>query len=238
MGGVRQLLLREVSQYTAFLGLSIGALALTGVGYASNNLLFSRFLGRINPLVAVGVASLLGAILLSLLLARGWFAIYRRVNPEGLLRYFGLAVLLAAVAILLDLKIVFPADQNILFPASLLFYPAIGFLVEILFHVLPLSLLLLLLTSVFKSARYGTIVLISILAVSLLEALYQAADLGSSGVYPEWAVLYVGFHVFLFNCLQLKVFQRYDFISMLSCRLVYYLIWHIVWGYVRLRLLF
>jgi hypothetical protein len=31
---------------------------------------------------------------------------------------------------------------------------------------------------------------------------------------------------------------RYGFLSMYAFRLVYYLHWHIVWGYLRLQLLF
>ena len=37
---------------------------------------------------------------------------------------------------------------------------------------------------------------------------------------------------------ELLIFKRYDFIAMYAFRLVYYLIWHIVWGYARLRSLF
>lgn len=40
------------------------------------------------------------------------------------------------------------------------------------------------------------------------------------------------------NILQLYVFKRYDFVAMISLRLVYYLYWHFIWGYSRLQLLF
>jgi len=49
---------------------------------------------------------------------------------------------------------------------------------------------------------------------------------------------YVGLHVFLINLLQLWLFKRYDLISMYSFRLAYYLLWHIGWGHVRLKLRF
>jgi hypothetical protein len=48
----------------------------------------------------------------------------------------------------------------------------------------------------------------------------------------------VGVHIYVFNALQLYVFKRYDFLSMYAFRLVYYLHWHVVWGYMRLQLLF
>ncbi|MCB9291467.1 MAG: hypothetical protein H6560_29470 [Lewinellaceae bacterium] len=41
-------------------------------------------------------------------------------------------------------------------------------------------------------------------------------------------------HIFLINLIQLWLFKRYDFVSMYTFRLVYYLIWHIGWGWVRL----
>lgn len=37
---------------------------------------------------------------------------------------------------------------------------------------------------------------------------------------------------------RLALFKRYDFVTMYTFRLVYYLLWHIVWGVIRLRLLF
>jgi len=117
-------------------------------------------------------------------------------------------------------------------------YPAIGFLVEILFHVLPLTVLLVVLNAVVKNVNFGTIVWICIPLVSLLEPVYHTINMASSNQFPLWAVIYVGIHVFLINFFQLLIFKEYDFISMYSFRLVYYMLWHIGWGYARLRLLF
>jgi hypothetical protein len=183
----------------------------------------------------------LGIVLLSVFLSQDWFAIYQKENLKGLVQSSGLAALLALIMIGVDLKIVFPADMNVKFPESLLFYPAIGFFVEIVFHVLPLSLLLLVLTFSSKNLTYGKIIWICILMVSLLEPGYQVLTgilMGSSRHYPLWAVAYVGFHVWVINLFQLLIFKRYDFVSMYSFRLMYYILWHIVWGSVRLKLLF
>jgi hypothetical protein len=38
--------------------------------------------------------------------------------------------------------------------------------------------------------------------------------------------------------LQLYVFRRFDFASMYAFRLVYYAYWHILWGVIRLKVLF
>jgi hypothetical protein len=238
MTQVRELISKERLQYWVFAGLSIGILGLTGIAHFSNNLLFRRYLGRIDSSAATILTACLGAISLSILLSHGWFAIYRKENLRGLFRASGLAAILGLVMILIDHWIVLPADINVQFPESLVFYPVIGFLVEIVVHVLPLTLLLLLLTSFCKNLSLGKISWICILIVSLLEPVYQTIAMGPSDHSSSWAVAYVGLHVFVINVLQLAVFRRYDFIAMYSFRLVYYILWHIVWGYYRLELLF
>ena len=180
----------------------------------------------------------MGVILFTFLLYRGWFAIYNKENLAGLFRYSGLAALFVIISILVDLKVGFPVDMNILFPKSLLFYPVIGFLVEILFHVLPLSILLISLTTILKNISYTSILWICILFVALLEPTFQAMPMASSNHFPSWAVAIVWLNIFIFNLSQLLIFKHYDFISMYSFRLVYYLFWHIGWGYIRLKLLF
>ena len=237
MTTIKELISRERSQYQVFIGLSFGIVVLTGILYFTDNLLFQRFIGGINPLIAAFFIVLLGVISLSFLLSKGWFTIYKKENLKGLFRRSSVAVLFALITILvIDLNVPFPADMNILFPESLLFYPAIGFFVEILFHTLPLSILLISLTSIFKNISQEKIIWICILIVSLLEPIYQTRSMFSSG--PLWAAVIVLLNLFLFNFSQLFIFKRYDFISMYSFRLAYYLIWHILWGYMRLKLLF
>jgi len=225
-------------QYLVFIGLSLGILGFTGILYFSDNQLFQRFLGKRNPLIALLFAIVLGFILLSFSLSQKWFAIYEKENLKGLLCSSSLAVLFGIIMILVDTRVIFPADMNILFPESLLFYPAMGFFAEILFHVLPLTVLLVILNSILRNASFETIVWLCILIVALLEPVYHTMDMASSNQLPLRAVIYVGFHVFLINFFQLLIFKKHDFISMYSFRLVYYLFWHIGWGYVRLRLLF
>ena len=75
------------------------------------------------------------------------------------------------------------------------------------------------------------------MVVAFLEPIFQTA-LGFSQPYPTWVTGYVFVNIFLINLFQLLIFKRYDFVSMYSFRLVYYAIWHIVWGQVRLNLLF
>jgi hypothetical protein len=248
--GIRQLVSRERRQYLVLAILSIAVLELTAAGHSADSLLFRRFTGAADPVAVAAAITLLGAVLLSVLLVRGGFAIYRRGNVRGLLQAAGIAALFGAIIILADLRLpglraIHPKDMNVPFPESLLFYPVIGFMAEIVFHVLPLSLLLMMLPVILKKVRLETIVWTSIPLVALLEPTLQAALLvagapliGAPHDYVWWAVGFDWVHIFLINVVQLLLFSRYDFVSMYSLRLVYYLIWHIVWGHARLGVLF
>lgn len=229
---------RERPQYRVVAALSLGTIVLTGLLHYFDAHAFQRVMGGINPLAASLLVVVLGVVFLPLLLARGWFAIYRKENLKGLLIACGLASLLGVIVIPADLIIVYPDDINVPFPESLLFYPVVGFFAEILFHVLPLSLLLIFLSSMFKAANRNKIIWFSIAVVALLEPIYQTLWMVSLDRYPVWAVAYDATHVLAINLLQLIIFRRYDFVSMYAFRLVYYLFWHIGWGALRLEILF
>jgi hypothetical protein len=220
------------------LGVSLVIFSFTIVLYSSERQVFQRFLGSIDPLAAILAAILMGFSLLSFLISKKWFVIFDRENLPALLRFSGLAALLGFIMIIVDTRIVFPADINILFPQSLLFYPVMAFFVEILFHVFPLTVLITAMSSILKSHNLNTILWISILIISIAEPIFQTMDMVSSKHFPVWAVAYVGLHIFLINFFQLLIFKKYDFIAMYSFRLVYYLFWHIGWGYIRLFWLF
>jgi hypothetical protein len=227
----------ERNQVLVFFGISLVIAILTGILYLRNAPIFQPFFGKINPLIAIFTIIFLGTILLTFLLSRGWFAIYKVGNFKGLLVAASIATLLGLAMILVDLKFVFPADINRPFPDSLFFYPVFGYVVEVVFHLLPLALFLTLLTLIFKGLDFDKTAWLCIFMVALLEPIFQTI-LGSSRAYPTWVTGYVFLHIFLINLFQLLIFKRYDFVSMYSFRLVYYLIWHIAWGYARLKLLF
>jgi hypothetical protein len=199
---------------------------------------FQRYFGSINPLLAVALVTVAGVVSLGFLQSRGWFAI---VSPgrsrQGLAVAASLATLFALTVVPADLLIRFPRDLNVPPPQSLFFYPVIGYVVELAFHALPLALLLLLLGPFWKRLRPNSLVWLCIFLVSALEPILQVR-LGSSSHSFSWADGFVALHVFAFNVLQLYVFRRYDFVSMYAFRLVYYLYWHIIWGYLRLHWLF
>ncbi len=228
----------ERLQYLIYLGLSLVVFSFTIILNFSERRVFQRFLGNTEPLAAFLIAITAGFILLSFLLIKKWFVIFEKGNLIGFFRFGGLAALLGVIMILVDTKIKFPPDINILFPQSLLFYPAIAFFVEILFHIFPLTLLISVMSTTLKNLDFNSIFWISIIIISIAEPIYQTMDMASSNHYPVWAVVYVGLHIFLINFIQLLIFKKYDFISMYSFRLVYYLFWHIGWGYLRLFWLF
>lgn len=223
-------------QYLIYFGISLWVMGLTWLTGYTGITRFQLFFGSINPLIVVFFVVLLGFFLLSFLSSKAGLVIYsRRAHREVFYSYMLAAVLFAGIAVV-DLKIGFPKDMNAEFPESLLFYPSIGFVVEVLFHLLPLSLFFFLLTISSKKIDNEKIMWAGILLVSLLEPVFQA--LPDIERYPLWVSVYVGLNVYMINLIQLAIFKKYDFISMYSFRLVYYLLWHILWGYLRLKLLF
>ncbi len=222
-------------QHFAFVILFIEIVAITAILNYSYLSSFQRFIGEINPLIAILLSGIAGFFLLSYLLSKNWFSIYKKEKLKKSFRLYLLAVLFATVAIFVDWNIVYPKNMNIPFPESLLFYPAIGFFVEILFHIIPLSLLLISLKYFFKDSSHNKLIWISISIVALLEPTYQAIFMGDN---PMWAIVIIWINLYLFNLTQLFIFKKHDFISMYLFRFFYYIIWHIAWGHFRLGLLF
>jgi len=84
-----------------------------------------------------------GFVSLGFLQSRGWFEIDDGDRVwKGVSVAATLATFLAIPVILVDLTVGFPRDLNIPAPRSLLFYPAMAFVAEVVFHAIPLGLLL------------------------------------------------------------------------------------------------
>ena len=187
-------------------------------------------------MLAVTLISVLGIVALSVLSLRWKFKMYEGTASWGGMRSSSiLATLFAASVILVDWGFLLPYS-HVSPPRSFLFYPTMAFVAEIVFHVLPLSLLLVTLGPLAKGWDPTRLVWLCIVLASCLEPIFQLS--WSSSEAPLSVVgMYVGLHVFAFNVLQLYLFRRYDFVSMYACRLVYYLYWHVMWGSARLYLL-
>lgn len=223
-------------QYVFYVVLSLLVLGVTFLLLPSSGAYFRRFFGRANPILVVVVASIAGGISLSFLQTRYGFQIVRgQATLQGIAISAGLATLLGVAIIIADFFIRYPEDTNVPVPQALLFYPAVGFVAEILFHVLPLAIVLLALTPLANRFEPDRLVWLGIAVVAVLEPTFQVMFERKPF---SWAAAYTWVHVFVLALLQLYVFQRYDFMSMYSFRLIYYAYWHIIWGVLRLKVLF
>ncbi len=223
-------------QWTAYVLLMALALAMTAVLLPASEADFERFIGPRNPFLVVLSAGAVGAAALYYLQQSHGFAIVRgRATLRGIAISAGLATLMAVDAIIADLIVRYPAEMNVPMPRALLFYPAIGFIAEIVFHIAPLALLLLILTPLEPRIGENRVVWLAILIVAMAEPTFQITFEGRA---LTWRDLYTWLHVGAIALLQLAVFRRYDFLSMYAFRLIYYAYWHIAWGMLRLELLF
>lgn len=223
-------------QYLVIVILSFGAIGFTAILLLFPSNVFQPYFWNISPPLAVAMISVLGVVSLGFLSSRRWFEICsRRESLRGVAWSLAFATLFAVVIVLADLVVVFPY-QHVPPPQSLLFYPAMAFVAEIVFHVLPLSLLLVVLGPLSEKREPTRLVWLCIFLASCLEPTFQLSW-SPLKVPLSGAEVYVGLHVFAFNVLQLALFRRYDFVSMYACRVVYYLHWHVIWGSVRQYLL-
>ena len=198
---------------------------------------FARYFGDVPPMIAVGVVGAAGVAALRALTSQGWMV------AEGTSSFRGGAGPSAGVAALFGGAIViadwlggFPPDINVGWPQALLFYPAIGFVAEVVFHLVPLPVVVAILRRLpVEKPRH--VVALSIAVVAAVEAAFQVLTLGSGG-RSRWLAPYLGLHLFGFGVAQLAVLRRYGYTSTALMRLVYYAVWHIVWGRLRLDVLF
>ena len=223
-------------QFAAYFTLAPAALIFTIILLPSSAAHFRRFLGGVHPIVAVVAATVVGAVALWRLGSGHGFSLFiGRQTLRGMALSAALATALAVAIVVADSIIRYPQDMNVPLPQAWLFYPAIGFVAEIVFHIVPLALLLLLLSPLGGSIGGERVVWIGILLVAALEPTFHVL---SEAKPLTWGSAYTWIHVFAIAFLQLYVFRRYDFVSMYSFRLVYYLYWHILWGVIRLQVLF
>ncbi len=148
---------------------------------------------------------------------------------------FCATLFLALLMVWLDYTelLLFSDTINVRFPLSLLFYPVIALAAEFFFHLLPLYLFLRW-GSPYKSNRIEALKGPFIYVLALVEPVLQV--LFDAGQLTVWATVYLGVHIYVFNIVQLLTFRFNGFWPMYLLRLVYYLIWHIIWGYLRLEI--
>lgn len=222
-------------QFLAFACLSLGTLGLTVVVDVAWPGHFAKYFGSANPLVVVIAAIGLGGIALRVLQSQGWFEVLSARTLRGVAVSTGLATLLAVAIIIADVVLRYPEDINVPLPGALLFYPAVGYVAEMVFHVIPLTVLLLILAPVGKRIGVERLIGLCLLLTATLEPTFQL-------LFEEnplsWIGAYTWVHVYAIAFLQLHVFRRYGFVAMYLFRLIYYAYWHIAWGAIRLDVLF
>lgn len=223
-------------QYFVFLAISIIILVLTAITNNSNRNSFRKYFGKIYPIVAVLSVILIGLFLFTFLLLDDQFAIFQSGNIQGILYASSLAVPFAVLMIFIDRKAPFPVDINVPYPDSLFFYPVMGFVVEILFHILPFCLIYFIGGVILGELSNLIIIWTGILVIALLEPIFQIVF--TKGDNAKWVLAFMGILLFLFNVTQLLLFLQFDFITMYLFRLVYYILWHIIWGSLRVKFLF
>jgi len=189
------------------------------------------------PLPVLGSFPLLPAVLLMAVL--GMVAISYLVHrdvpcaetPSAMLplvaRVAGLGALLAIPPILIDMFLPFPQSMNLPLPDALYFYPAIALVAEVQFHLFPLALLALVLPRTVSP-------ILLVLPVVLIEPLFQVFFLQGFTLQT----ILVLFNVGLISACQMWLFLRYGYGAMFGLRIAFYLFWHIIWGALRLQLLF
>lgn len=224
-------------QYRPYLWLSAAAVLAAAFLTRFPDIPFEKYFGALNPVLATAIAAMAGTAGLTFLVFRRGFAVYRSATwRQGLVRAAAVATLLGIVIVAFDLMVVFPADINVALPLGLLFYPLMGFVVESLFHLLPLALVMLPVRRAAEGAREHWVFWSGLATVALLEPAFQVGAVPAG--FPGWAAGFLALHLFVFNGLQLWTFVRYDFFTMFAFRMVYYLYWHILWGTLRLHVLF
>ncbi len=196
---------------------------------------FERFYGSVPPLVVMVGVGVVGAVAFWVLSRFGFVLWEGRRTFEGLRLSAIFATVLAVAVVVADVLLRYPEDLNVPLPRALLFYPAIGLTAEVVFHLVPLAVLLPVLSSVVPHAGRERVVWFALALVAVSEPVFQVlvggGGTGSLDVYT-WV------HVFILASLQLYVFRRFDFAAMYGFRLIYYAYWHILWGTIRLPILF
>lgn len=181
------------------------------------------------PFLPVTAAAAVAGFFLSVFLEKRGVAPAHavRVTPARVLVVFVLGGLLALPPIAIDVAIGFPEELNLRFPEALFFYPGIALVAEVAFHLLPLALLSL----PFRSSSAPRWV---IWPVVFVEPIFQLFFISGP---PLMSLLVLG-NVTLISAVQLWLYRRHGFLAMIGLRWAFYLFWHILWGQMRLVLLF
>src|SRR5512139_3195162 len=181
-------------QYFIYAALCLMALAFTGVLLPSSGQYFGRFFGAVHPLLVVAVVSGVGAAALWVLAHLRFAIVKGRATVQGIGLSAVLATALAVAVVIADLIIRYPRDLNVPLPQALLFYPVVGLAAEVVFHLLPLAVLLPALNLVTSRLGRERVVWLGILLVAAVEPTFQVL-FGGTG--STWGDVYTWLHVYI-----------------------------------------
>lgn len=154
-----------------------------------------------------------------------------------LLRAIGMGLVAALFLIVWDILFVLPRDVNVVGLISIPFYLTGAFFVEVVQHLIPLAAWLGIVGQFIMRGRREAIGFwIGALFIAVLEPLLQLGG----GIFVGYSAAFfivAAVLMYLINLLQLYLFRQGGFAPMFLFRLGMYLLWHVIWGAVRLRVL-
>jgi len=115
------------------------------------------------------------------------------------------------------------------FPASLFVYPGAAVIVNTLYYLVPIPLFMWLLSLV-TGGRWSTRIFWT---VGILAALIEPLTQNLAGVVGAGLTAALFAEDFALNLVQVITFRRAGFGASVIVRVVYYLIWHALWGAIR-----
>lgn len=151
-------------------------------------------------------------------------------NKKRLLIPFLSGVIFTLLLIASSLILKFP-NFNIPFPTSIPAYVVFGLQYEMLYHYIPLTILLWLSSWVITKEKHKTLIFwIFASILSLYEPYTQIGGLTAMGVIPNllWQIIF-SIIIFLGNIIPIYFFKKNGLLSLLLFRMGLYLVWHILW---------
>ena len=140
--------------------------------------------------------------------------------------------------VLWDIAFVLPRDLNVPFPHSVPFYFVGAFFVEVVQHLLPMLIWLGLVHRVLLGGRWpGTTYWVGAALIAWVEPLGQLGG-GFFEGYSRTFFVVAAAVTYAINLAQLALLRKSGFLAMLTYRLGLYFLWHIVWGTLRLTVLY
>ena len=213
--------------------LSIAAMAAAGTLGWMGSYAYLVVLGITNPVIATVIVVVSGFAAWRVLLQRSWIAA-RASTQQALVLIMVLGMVLPIPVIVVDLFGGFSPDINVPGPDAFLFYPSIALLAEMVFHVIPLAAFAFIANRL--QAQPRAFQLTGFCIALAIEPVLQVVWGSSSS--PLWANAYVGLHLLIFNAIGLYILRRHGLLAAYLYRLSYYSVWHLLWGYLRMEVLF